>query len=390
MPCISLPPAGLLRLRDKRSLRAETSDQALSTLSGDFLMPYANLDLHHGPRLDAADLLELYRRREATHPLLLEAAEVAAGLEVPGPELPWPFKERRDAIYDALYRGLMADAEALAAGWVEAALVQARGGEALELVAAIEAYSTLFEARGELSETASALAIALRLHARRSRLPFHGTLLRRAVRLLGSLGGLDAARLLASEALRLAIETDDQNGAAYSLGAAYRMASLARDWPAVLASVAAAKRFLSEGEPLLRFSLLQGEANAFAELGHFEAAETALDAAAAALAGHESPLTESYLLWSQARLHQTRGKHEEAARAFRRCAEQGAGTQEPENRMLVLLDFSTSLEALGLEGELRERCAALLRDLPPISSLEGAPSIGEAFIALCRRLGEAI
>jgi len=48
------------------------------------------------------------------------------------------------------------------------------------------------------------------------------------------------------------------------------------------------------------------------------------------------------------------------------------------------------LEALGLEGELRERCAALLRDLPPISSLEGAPSIAKAFIALCRRLGEAI
>ena len=343
-----------------------------------------DLDFRLGLPLAPADLLDLYHQRPLSNLLLLKAVQAAARFERPGPDLPWTFKERREAVYAALYRGETSDADSLACGWLEATM---ESGAALEMVAALEAVSIVFQTRGEATHAAIALAAAIRLHQRRSQLPFHGTLLRRAVGVLGCLGGIDAARLLAADALRLAIETGDDAGAAFSLGAVHRMANLAGDLPAMLSSVLAAKRYLPpDSDYSLVFSLLLGEANALTRLGRLDEAEDALAAATAALAGHETPLTESFLRWNEGHLRQAQGRHQEAATAFALAAEQGRATQEPVNRVMLLLDLAESLEALGRTAELRERCARLAEELPSLASLEGGSVVAGAFAQLCAKV----
>ncbi len=345
-----------------------------------------SIDYRRGPSLEPADLLELYRERPPEGPLLLRARAAAAKATPPGPELPLAPKERRDAIFELVYRGHHADAEAIVAGWIDAAAAGDGEAAALELIDGLEALSILCEQRGDAGDAASALAAALRLHARRSSLPFHGILLRRSAVILSCLGGLSAGRLLASEALRLAIETGDSSGAAYSLAVAQRMASLAHDWPAVLSSAAAMRRYLPESEELLRFASLKTEAGALLHLGRIEEAEATLAAATAALAGRETPLTESYLLWARARLRQVQGRHQEAAADFEKAGQLGRDTQEPVNRFLILLHAEESLEALGRRAELAERCRQLDRELPDLERRGGAGAIAAAGEGLRGRL----
>jgi len=347
-----------------------------------------SLNLQQGSPLQPADLLEHFRHREPEHPLLLQAVQRAARQAAPGPELPWTFTERREAIYAALHRGQKDDAATLATGWAEAVLAgpDTDTDTALELVAALEALATLFEARGDYSEAATALAAALRLHSQRRHAPFHGTLLRHSTSVLGSLGAIDAARLVAAEALRLGIEAGDDKAVAYSLAAAHRMASLARDWKAGLASIAAAKRFLPEGEDFLRFSLTLGEMTAFTELGQWTEAEEAHTAAEASLEGRATPLTESYRTWALGRLRQAQERHEEAEAELTGALALARDTQEPMNRLLILLDLAESLEKLGRLSKLREIYDELAAGLPSIASLEG----GSPVVARVTNLGEKI
>ncbi len=346
------------------------------------------LDLHQGRPLQPADLLEHYRHRQPTHPLAQQAVQRAALLSAPGPELPWTFTERREAIYAALHRGQKDDAETLAVGWVEAVLAEAEpdAHTALELIAALEALTTLFEAQGAYSDAATTLAAALRLHSRRQHQPFHGTLLRHAVSVLGSLGAIDAARLVAAEALRLGIETGDNKGIAYSLAAAHRTASMARDWPACLASIAAARRYLPETEDFLRFSLDLGELSACTELGRFAEAEAAHTAAEASLEGRDTPLTASYRTWALGRFRQAQGRHQEAEVELAKALDLARNTQEPVNRMLILLDLAESLEKLGDPAKLHEAYHQLAGELPPLENLEGGQPVVERWTNLAEKL----
>jgi len=349
-------------------------------------MPSTDLDFSHARPLTPADLLELYLEPTTREPLLLAAAEVAAEAEAPGPELRWAFEEQRGAVLAAVHGGQVADASSLAQSWLEAALSQPSGEcQSLELIAAAEALSIALEARASFSDAAKALAIALRLHRRRCHLPFHGTLLRRASTVLGNLGAMDAGNYLAAEALRLAIESNHPGGIAHSLAASARLFSHRRDWPAALRSGAAAKSYLPPGEVLLRFSLLNGETSELAAIGRLEEAAVTLEQAKAALVGHEAPLTESYLCWTEGRLRLAQGRQEEAAEVLGRAAQLARGSQDPHNRMLILIDHAEALEALGRKEEARERCATLLAELPPLPELESSQVVGKAFEDLCRR-----
>lgn len=347
-------------------------------------MNTVQLDLKTGLALQPADLLDLYRRRMPENPLLLKALSHAKNTKAPGPELSTPatLKERRETILAALGRGEKADAEVLAAGWLEAACQDTSG---LELIAALEAFSACLETHGSLSESALALAAALRLHHLRTHLPFHGTLLRHVAGTLAALGAIDAARLVAAEALRLGIETEDRAGIAYSLCAAARMAAKAKDWPAALASNAAAFRFVPTGQNDLTFSLHQGRVNAFTALGRLEEAEREMVATAAVLAHFDSPLARGYLAWTAGCLHQAQGRHEEAAASLIEATKLTRTAMEPQGRILILLDLAASLETLGRKAELQERCAALIRELRPLDQLEGSPEVGKAFLALVRK-----
>ncbi len=321
-------------------------------------------------------------------PLLIAAAQVAAGAEAPGPELLRPFKEQRDAVLATSGRGEQDDARTLAAGWMEAVLAQEPGEcQALELVAAVEALSLVLDVAGRYSDAAFALAIALRLHDRRRHLPFHGVLLRHAAWVTGNLGGLDAGRLLAAESLRLAIETEDGAGMAYSLCSAANLAAHRKDWSAALRSIAAAWRHVPEGEPQLRFSLLLGETNALLATGRLAEAGQALDRTKAGIAGHESPRTNGFFCWTAGRLRVAEGRHEEAVILLTQALQLARSTQDPPNWMMILLDLGEALEALGRIEELRERCSGLLADLPPLASFESGHAVVSAFRALVKRLG---
>ena len=83
---------------------------------------------------------------------------------------------------------------------------------------------------------------------------------------------------------------------------------------------------------------------------------------------------------------QAQGRHQEAATAFALAAEQGRATQEPVNRVMLLLDLAESLEALGRIDELRERCARLAEELPSLASLEGGSVVAGAFAQLCAKV----
>lgn len=347
-------------------------------------MNTVQLDLKTGLDLQPADLLDLYRRRMPENPLLLKALRHAKTTKTPGPEIPTPaiLKERRETILAALGRGERADAEVLAAGWLEAACEDTSG---LELIAALEAFSACLEKQGALSESALALAAALRLHHLRTHLPFHGTLLRHVAGTLAALGGIDAARLVAAEALRLGIETEDDAGIAFSLCAAARMAARAKDWPAALASNAAAFRFVPTGQNDLTFSLHQGRVNAFTALGRLEDAEQEMVAAAVELEHFDSPLARGYQAWTAGCLRQAQGRHEEAAASLIEALELTRVAMEPQGRILILLDLAPSLEALGRKAELQERCTALISELPPLDQLEGSPEVRTAFLALVRK-----
>lgn len=340
-------------------------------------------DYHRGPRLAPADLLELYREREPDDPLLRRALAAAAGLAPPSADLPWTHRERREAVFAAIHRGETADALQLAAGWLEVAVVEAEMATdsaepaALSLVAALEAWSAQREYSGGYSAAALALAAALRLHQRRASLPFHGVLLRRAASALAALGGVEASRLVAAEALRLAIEADDSLAAAYSLGAAARMAALAHEWPSVLASVAAARRFLPAGEPWLRFSLFQVEGTALVGSGRLAAAEEALDEAAKALAESPAAMPENYLLWARGRLRQAQDRHAEAAELLALAVESGRSAQEPLNRVLLALHLAESLGKLGRNFEL-ERLKQNLKEERSLAGIEGAAVVAAA------------
>lgn len=350
-------------------------------------MPSTDLDLRQGRSLAPADLLELYREHLPTRPLLLAAATVANEVSPPGPELPWPFAEPRAAVLAAINRGQLADADSLAAGWLEATLAQPAGpAQALELVAASEAYALVLETTGAFSDAATALAMALRLHDRRRQLPFHGVLLRRASAELAELGAMDAGRLLAAEALRLAIETRNDVGAAYSLGSAARIAAHSREWQDALCSTAAAWRFLPEGEPMLRFALHLSETNAFLATGRLAEAEAALERTRASIAGLDEARAAGYLAWTEGRLHLASQRFEAAEAALTLALRTAKNTQDPLNWMLILLDLGEALEALGATAELRERCAELVRGLPALEKLEGGRAVVEAFRILCARL----
>lgn len=336
------------------------------------------LDFRQKPSLKPADLLELFRENVPQHPLFLKA--LATKTDIPGPEIPAPpaLTERREAILAALYRGEQHDAETMASAWLEAAC----GGESgLELSAAAEAFSFWLETQGALSDSATALALALRLHDRRPNFPFHGILLRRAARTLGALGGIDVARLVAAEALRLAIETEDNKAIALSLGAAFRTAALAEDWPAALSAITAAHRYVTEGQHELKFSLHQGATSVLLHLGRVEEAETEVAAATRCLANHTTPLMESYLAWTWGSLRQAQGRHEEATVHLTQAAELGRGTLAPQVRICILPDLAESFEKLGRQAQWQQQRAELLKSLPPIESLEGRFDSGEILLA---------
>lgn len=347
------------------------------------------LDLTHPRKLTAADLIELYLEERTTHPLLLAAAEIAAVAELPSPELEGTFRPQRDAVTTALHAGSIAEAEILATAWVEAVLSPpGRAATALELACALEAFSFVLETRGFHREAAASTVIALRLHALRTHQPFHGTLLRRAAGTLRNLGAIDAAGFLAAEALRLAIEIGDDLGAAYSLAVSAHLAHLAQNWPATLSAAAAARRKLPDGEWSLVFALLNSEISAFICLGRLEEAERQMPTARDVLRRLDSPpLLASFLTWIEARLHMAAGRPEEAARAIQEAEQLGAKTQEPENRILIMLDLSQILSAAGQQDELSGYVRRLKLELPEREKLQGGPAVLAAFDELCRQHG---
>lgn len=339
-------------------------------------------DYHRGPRLAPADLLELYREREPDDPLLRRALAAAAGLAPPSADLPWTHRERREAVFAAIHRGETADALQLAAGWLEVAVVEAEMATdsaepaALSLVAALEAWSAQREYSGGYSAAALALAAALRLHQRRASLPFHGVLLRRAASALAALGGVEASRLVAAEALRLAIEADDSLAAtdANTEGHSWASAAIRAAAPS---EYAAARRFLPAGEPWLRFSLFQVEGTALVGSGRLAAAEEALDEAAKALAESPAAMPENYLLWARGRLRQAQDRHAEAAELLALAVESGRSAQEPLNRVLLALHLAESLGKLGRNFEL-ERLKQNLKEERSLAGIEGAAVVAAA------------
>ncbi len=95
---------------------------------------------------------------------------------------------------------------------------------------------------------------------------------------------------------------------------------------------------------------------------------------------------DKYRTWALGRLRQAQERHEEAEAELAGALALARDTQEPLNRLLILLDLAESLEKLGRLSKLREIYDELTAGLPSIASLEG----GSPVMAQVTNLGEKI